>query len=93
MSTHIKQLIDEFLRKSRMKGDYKNQIEKTVDGFLGKETRKHIWVKKIIGGRLVFNSDSSSSIYNFSLKKEELLKELKKKHPEIKKIEIRIGEK
>jgi hypothetical protein len=59
---------------------------------LTKKELKHIRVKYFSKGVLGLNVDSSAWLYILSLKKEELLKEIKKDNPELKNINFRIGE-
>ena len=59
---------------------------------LTKKELGHIRVKYFSKGILGLSVDSSAWLYILSLKKEELLKELKKENPELKNINFRIGE-
>lgn len=59
---------------------------------LTKKELEHIRVKYFSKGVLGLSVDSSAWLYILSLKKEELLKELKKDNPELKNINFRIGE-
>lgn len=59
---------------------------------LTKKELGHIRVKYFNKGILGLNVDSSAWLYILSLKKEALLKELKKENPELKNINFRIGE-
>lgn len=59
---------------------------------LTKKELGHIRVKYFSKGILGLSVDSSAWLYILSLKKEELLKELKKDNPELKNINFRIGE-
>jgi len=59
---------------------------------LTKKELGHIRVKYFSKGILGLTVDSSAWLYILSLKKEELLKELKKENPELKDINFRIGE-
>ena len=58
---------------------------------LTKKELEHIRVKYFNKGILSLNVDSSAWLYILSLKKEELLSELKKESPELKNINFRIG--
>ena len=91
MATHIKGLIESFLKKK--KEDYGDQekIDEILTRALDKETKKHIRPKNVHKGQLILHSDSSSFTYTFNLKKEEILKELQKEFPKIKKIKVEIG--
>jgi hypothetical protein len=59
---------------------------------LTKKELGHIRVKYFSKGILGLSVDSSAWLYILSLKKEELVKELKKENPELKNINFRIGE-
>jgi hypothetical protein len=59
---------------------------------LTKKELGHIRVKYFSKGILGLTVDSSVWLYTLSLKKEALLKELKKENPELKNIDFRIGE-
>ena len=59
---------------------------------LTKKELGHIRVKYFSKGILGLSVDSCAWLYILSLKKEELLKELKKENPGIKNINFRIGE-
>ena len=59
---------------------------------LTKKELGHIRVKYFSKGILGLSVDSSAWLYVLSLKKEELLKELKKENPGVKNINFRIGE-
>ncbi len=59
---------------------------------LTKKELEHIRVKYFSKGILGLSVDSSAWLYILSLKKEELLRELKKESSELKNINFRIGE-
>jgi hypothetical protein len=59
---------------------------------LTKKELGHIRVKYFSKGVLGLSVDSSAWLYILSLKKEELLKGLKKENPELKNINFRIGD-
>jgi hypothetical protein len=59
---------------------------------LTKKELEHIKVKYFSKGILGLSVDSSSWLYILSLKKEKLLESLKKENPELKNINLRIGE-
>lgn len=91
MATHIKDTIKKFFKK---RGDelkkyeiIKNKTQKILD----KETQKYIHINKISEKEVVFVSDTSSATYNFNLKKEEILKEIKAELPGVKKLRVKIS--
>ena len=59
---------------------------------LTKKELGHIKVKYFNKGILGLSVDSSAWLYAFSLKKAELLNKFKKENPELKNINLRIGE-
>lgn len=59
---------------------------------LTKKELQHIKVKYFNKGTLGLSVDSSAWLYVLSLKKEELLRKLKKENPGLKNISFRIGE-
>ena len=91
MATHIKQIIGKFLKKGKQRTQYQEKIKKRVEELLGEETRKHIQLVRIYKNHLVFRSDASSFTYDFNLKKETLLGEIKKSFPEIEGVKIKTG--
>tara|TARA_B100000315_G_C14422023_1_gene516026 strand:+ start:156 stop:431 length:276 start_codon:yes stop_codon:yes gene_type:complete len=91
MATHIKQIIGKFLKKGKKRTQYQQKIKKSIEEFLGEETKKHIQLVRIYKNYLVFRSDASSFTYDFNLKKETLLAEIKKSFPEIEGIKIKTG--
>ena len=91
MATHIKGLIEGFLKKKKEDCGDQEKINEILARVLDKETKKHISPKNVHKGQLLLRSDSSSFTYTFNLKKEEILKELQKEFPKIKKIKVEIG--
>ncbi len=69
-------------------GDPQEWLKKT----LTKKELGHIRVKYFNKGVLSLSVDSSVWLYVLSLKKEVMLEQLQKEHPEIKNITLRIGE-
>ncbi|MGA2775143.1 MAG: DciA family protein [Candidatus Omnitrophota bacterium] len=69
-----------------------NNPEEWLKKVLTKKELEHIKFKYLKKGLLTLNVDSSGWLYMLSLKKEELLKELKKFSQEVKDIHFRIGE-
>lgn len=88
MATHIKFLVEGFLKKRKKEGARQERIEDIVSCFLDDEAGKYIYLKKITGAEVVFYSGSSNFTYDLKLKREKLLKEIQKEFPEIKKIKI-----
>ncbi len=92
MATHIKNIINQFLREKKAEAKSADKIEKIVEESLGINLKKHIKLQKVYRKNLVFCSDSSSASYEFGLRKEALLKAVKKEFPEIEGAKIKIGE-
>lgn len=90
----LKNTLDEVMRGLRAKkNDFSSEdprqwLKKT----LTKKELGHIKVKYFHKGSLGLSVDSSAWLYVLSLKKEELLAELKKENPGLKNISFRIGE-
>jgi hypothetical protein len=91
MATHIKLLIEGFLKKKKEDCAEQEKIEAILTRLLDKETKKHISLKNISKGHLVLHSDSSSFTYNFNLKKAKILKEIQKEFPQIQGVKVKIG--
>ena len=90
----LKNTLDNVMRQL---GDKKTVFQDTgpqqwLKKTLTKKELGHIRVKYFSKGILGLSVDSSAWLYILSLKKEELLKELKKENPELKNINFRIGE-
>ncbi len=90
----MKNTIDEVMRSLESKkndssgADPREWLKKA----LTKKELGHIKVKYFNRGVLGLSVDSSAWLYLLSLKKEELLKKLKKESPGLKNINLRIGE-
>lgn len=91
MAIHIKQILDEFLKNKKDIWARQKKIEQIVNPLIKDKMKKHIYLKKVLKNCLVFASDSSSFSYEFSLKKGEIIKEIKKEFPEIERIRIELG--
>jgi len=91
MATHIKLLIEGFLKKKKEDCAEQDKIEDVLNQSLDKETKKHISLKNISKGVLILHSDSSSFTYNFNLKKEKILAQIQKEFPKIKGVKVKIG--
>jgi len=88
MPTHIKHVLKEFLEEKKKEQQQQKKIEKIVELVVGEDIKKHIALKKIFKGQAIFCSDSSNFSYAFNLKKEEILKKIKKVFPSVNKIKI-----
>ena len=92
MATHIKNIINQFLREKKSEAKSAGEIEKIIERGLGASLKKHIRLQRIYKKTLIFCSDSSSAIYEFGLRKESLLKAVKTEFPDIKGARIKIGD-
>ncbi len=91
MATHIKDLIEDFFKKNQKEFQKKQNIEKILWENLDQETRKHIKLHQMVKNQIVLLADSSSAVYNFNLQKEDILKKIKNKYKQIKKIKVNLG--
>ena len=91
MAVHIKELLEKFLKDNKSNTQQQKKIEEAVSGFLDEEEKKHIKLKNITKNQLVFISQAPSFTYNFNLKKDRILAEVKKISPKIESIKITIS--
>ncbi len=91
MATHIKNIISQFLKEKKSEARHTGRMVKIVEENLGAELTKHIKLQKIDKKNLIFSSTSSSASYEFGLRKENLLKAVKKEFPNIEGAKIKIG--
>ncbi len=91
---HLKNTLDALMRGLSDKKEGASGIgpEQWLKKALTKKELRHIKVKYFSKGVLGLSVDSSAWLYILSLKKEELLNELKKENPGLKNINLRIGE-
>jgi hypothetical protein len=88
MATHIKTIIDGFLKKKSDQFKYQGKIEQVLDTLFSPEIKKHIKLKKISQGQLIFSSKSSNFTYIFDLEKEKLLEQVRKVYPGITEVKV-----
>lgn len=91
MGTHIKDIVDQFLKKKEIQSDYYTRLEEIIGNVLDRQTKKHLYLKEAGPGSLTFHSDSSNFTYYFNLKKDTLIKEIQKSFPQIKEIKIKVS--
>ena len=91
MATHIKYVLGEFLKKAKERTKYQQTLEEVLKKVLNEEERKHVKPVRIYKKHLVLKADSSSFTYGVNLKKETILKEIKKAFPEVEGIKIKTG--
>ena len=90
MSTHIKDILSEFIEKGREKGKTQGKIEEVLRTVLGENLLEHIVIKGIYKKKLVFSLNNSAAQYEVGLKKKELHIALKEKFPNLEEIQLRI---
>jgi len=90
MATHIKFLVEGFLRKRKKENKKQARIEQIINEFLGGETKEYIHLKKIAKTEIILLSEQPSFSYDFNLKKKQLLEKIKKEFPDIEKIRLTI---
>ncbi len=90
----LKNTLDEVMRSlgAKKSGSSGEDPQEWLKKALTKKELQHIKVKYLHKGTLGLSVDSSTWLYVLSLKKEELLLELKKENPGLKNISFRIGE-
>jgi len=91
MATHIKDILNEFLKQKQKRLSQQQEIETIVNKLLTQELKTHIYLKKMIENKIVFSSDSSGATYNLNLIKEKLLSEIQKQFPKVQKITVQTG--
>ncbi len=91
MATHIKDLVEKFLTEKKEEHKERERVQQIVNKFLNSETQEGISIKGIFKKEIIFKSTSSSLSYNFRLKKDKILRGIRKEFPRIKDIRIEIG--
>lgn len=92
MPTHIKNIISQFLKEKKSEAKSAGKIERIIEENLGADLVRHVKLQRIYKKTLIFNSDSSSASYEFGLRKDILLKAVKKDFPDIEGVKIKIGD-
>lgn len=92
VAIHIKNIIDQFLEEKKAEAKSTGKIEKIIEENLGVDLKKHVRLQRIYKKNLIFCSDSSSASYEFRLRREILLKAVKKEFPDIEGMKIKIGD-
>ena len=90
----LKNTLDELMRSlsSKKTNSSGADPQEWLKKALTKNELGHIKVKYFSKGVLGLSVDSSAWLYILSLKKEDLLNRMKKENPELKNINLRIGE-
>lgn len=89
--THLKEDLKKFLNNKKKQTQQLEKIEKILDKVLGRKISPHINLKRIYKNQLFFQSTSSCFSYEFNLRKQKLLEEIKKVYPEITDLKIKIA--
>lgn len=90
MTTHIKDLLSDFFNHQRKDIDIHDKIRAILNKS-DKKLQDYISLQKVYKDKIVFNSKSSCHSYEFNLKKNSLLEEIRKEFPQIKELKVKIG--
>ncbi|MEI8349398.1 MAG: DciA family protein [Candidatus Omnitrophota bacterium] len=90
MATHIKHLLWNFLKNKKGEDAYQQKIAAIVAETLSSGLQKYVRIKNVRQGVLVFHSDASSATYELMLKKQDVLRAVQSKFPEIKDLKVTI---
>jgi hypothetical protein len=88
----IKETVRSVMQGLKKKKSSPDDPARLLKKALTKKEQGHIKFHYFLGGTLHLEVDSSSWLYHFSLKKEDLLARLRQKAGTIKEIKLRIGE-
>jgi len=91
MGIHIKCILDKFLKEGEGKRKYQERIKEAVERLCGEEERKHILHSFMEKDKIIIQLDSSSAIYEFNLKKKNVLEKIRKEFPEVKDIKTKLN--
>jgi len=91
MATHIKNIIEDFLRQKANQTSEVDKIHTIVDNIMEAQLKKHIRFNGVHDKKLVFSSNVSSARYNFNLKKNSVLRAVQKEFPHIEGITMRMA--
>ena len=87
----MKDIVSQFLKKKEAQDECRRKLEEIIETVLDEQTKKHLYLKDVGLDSLIFHSDSSNFTYYFNLNKENLIKEIQKSFPQIKKIKVNVG--
>lgn len=90
MATHIKKILEEFLKEERQKSQEWERLKQIIDENLDEGIKKHIRPDKVYRNILFFFSDSSIVSYEFNLKKNKLLAAVRETFPDINDIKMKV---
>jgi hypothetical protein len=90
MSTHIKDILDEFIKKRKGKKESQDKVEETLNNILGGKLSKGVTIKGIYKNKIILNLNNSAVQYEVGLKKNELHMALREKFPGLKEIQLQI---
>ncbi len=90
MTIQIKQLIQNFLNKQSSEYRDKEGINKLITDNLSPGLVKYIKGIKVYRDKLIVYCQNATALYEFSLKKEGLLKEIQRVFPGIQQIRVKV---
>ncbi|MFH1768127.1 MAG: DciA family protein [Candidatus Omnitrophota bacterium] len=90
MATQIKKVINEFLKKQKKEIDREIILKKYIKEIVGDETMEYIDVSRIEKDNLVIYTNTPMVKYQLNLLRTKILKKIQSKHPEVRKINIKI---
>ena len=90
MSVHIKDILNEFIKKRKKGSKTQGRIEEILRKVLGENLLGHITIQGVYKKKLVFNLSNSAVQYEVGLKKKELHIALKEKFPNLEEIQLKI---
>lgn len=93
MADHIKDLLDKFISKKYKEIVEVKEVEDLIKESINKTKVKHLPGIRVGVKEITIYADSSCEAYQLKLEKNNILKNIQKAKPGIKKIFIKIGEK
>jgi hypothetical protein len=91
MATHIKSLIDDFLKKQAGQNKTRERLEYLLGLNLMRPLKKHTRLAGIYKNKLLLHTDCASYGYELKIRKQKLLKDVQREFPQIQDITITIG--
>ncbi len=91
MAEHIKSILAQFLKTKKRESADIARIGKIVSSNLGPKVSRYVRLDRIYKRKMFFSAGTSSALYEFGLKKYEILGAVKKEFPQIEDAKIKIG--
>jgi hypothetical protein len=91
MATHIKDIIEDFLKQKAAQTTETEKINRIIGGIMETQLKKHIRFNGVKDKKLVFSSNVSSARYDFNLKKDTVLRAVQKEFPHIEGITMKMA--